>query len=86
MDLAYPAGLAAEAVQVVQACRAAPAWPRRARPGPRLAARLWPRPARWCWPKAIRAPPNLSFGLALRAYDFSPHKTGDHKPLRARWR
>ncbi len=33
--------------------------------------------ARWCWPRRIPSAAEISFGLALRAYDFTAHKTGE---------
>lgn len=77
-DLAYPAGLAAAAVQVIKLDRKAPAdlarraggviGAKRAEGGNLVLAGSHPRAH------------DLSFGLALRDYDFADHKTAEPKP------
>ena len=76
-DLAYPAGLAADALQVVRL--------------PRRADQATARKAGATVGKSLGTPPTLiltenhprsadiAFGLAMRAYDFTPHKTADAK-------
>ncbi|GHE05306.1 aminopeptidase A [Defluviimonas sp. 20V17] len=78
-DLAYPSGLAAAAVQVIKLDRKAPAdlarraggviGAKRAEGGNLVLAGSHPRAH------------DLSFGLALRDYDFADHKTAEPKPL-----
>ena len=75
MELAFPAGLAAEGVQIVRLPRRTDAASARkagaaigkalSKAGLLVVAENHPRAA------------EVSFGLALRAYDFTPHKTGD---------
>ena len=76
-DLGWPAGIAAEAVQVVKLDRAAdPVTARRA--GAAIGKALGPAGALVLaegHPKAAE----ISFGLALRAYDFTTYRTGDTK-------
>ena len=78
-DLAFPAGLAAEAVQVVRL--------------PRRAAQTEARKAGGAIGRGLSkdgclvladshpAVAEVAFGLTLRAYDFSDHKTGEKKSL-----
>ncbi|QYK40066.1 MAG: leucyl aminopeptidase [Paracoccaceae bacterium] len=74
-DLAWPGGLAAEALQVVKLDpRAAPDLARKA--GGAIGARIGKAGA-IVLPGATRAAADLSFGLVLRAYDFATHKTGE---------
>ena len=78
-DLTWPAGLAAETVQVVRLPRRATQTEARkaggaigralGRDGCLVIADTHPRAA------------EVAFGLALRAYDFSDHKTGDKKSV-----
>ena len=78
-DLAYPAGLLAEAVQVIRLPRRADqAQARKAggtigralgKDGCLVLAGNHPRAA------------EIAFGLTLRAYDFDAHKTAEKKPL-----
>lgn len=75
LELAFPAGLAAEALQVVRLPKRTDAASARkagavigkalAKADLLVAAEAHPRAA------------EVSFGLALRAYDFTPHKTGE---------
>jgi len=81
LDLSFPAGLAAEAVQIIRLSRRADmAEARRAGAaagrafGPAgliLLAENHPRAA------------DMAFGLALRSYDFTAHKTAERKPAGA---
>jgi leucyl aminopeptidase len=74
MELAYPAGLVADSVQIVQL--------------PKKVDVLTARKAGGTMGKALSAKATLvlgehpraadiAFGLAMRAYDFTPHKTGE---------
>lgn len=76
MDIAFPAGLAADAVQVVRL--------------PRKTDLLTARKAGGAIGKSLSTKATLvladhpraadiAFGLAMRAYDFTPHKTGEQK-------
>jgi leucyl aminopeptidase len=76
MDVAFPAGLAADAVQVVRL--------------PRKTDMLTARKAGGAIGKSLSTTAtlvladhpraaDLAFGLAMRAYDFTPHKTGEQK-------
>jgi leucyl aminopeptidase len=76
MEMAFPAGLAADAVQVVRlprktdmltARKAGGAIGKSLSPAATLVLADHPRAA------------DLSFGIAMRAYDFTPHKTGEAK-------
>ncbi|MBC2835396.1 leucyl aminopeptidase [Paragemmobacter straminiformis] len=77
LDLAWPAGLAAEAVQVVRLpkrCEIAVA--RKA--GAAVAKALGASGATVLAEGHAQAA-EIAFGLAMRAYDFTPHKTGEAK-------
>jgi leucyl aminopeptidase len=76
MDVAFPAGLAADAVQIVRL--------------PRKTDMLTARKAGGAIGKSLSTTATLvladhpraadiAFGLAMRAYDFTPHKTGEQK-------
>ncbi|HSF64936.1 MAG TPA: leucyl aminopeptidase [Paracoccaceae bacterium] len=74
-DLAWPAGLAAEALQVVKLdARADVATARKA--GGAIGAKVGKAGAT-VLAGGIRHAADLSLGLVLRAYDFTAHKTGD---------
>jgi leucyl aminopeptidase len=77
VDLAWPAGLAAEAVQVVRLDRNADTLQAR-KAGAAIGRALGPSGALVLADGLARAA-QLSFGVALRAYDFSAHKTGEKK-------
>ena len=79
MDLAFPVGLAADTLQVVRLPRrASQAEARKA--GGAIGRAL---PKGGCLVVADNHPraADLAFGLTLRAYDFSAHKTGDKKEI-----
>ncbi|MDR5652968.1 leucyl aminopeptidase [Ruixingdingia sedimenti] len=76
-DLAFPAGLACEAVQVVRIDRTADAATAR-RAGGAIGAKLTEAGACVLADGLVRAA-DLSFGIALRAYAFTAHKTGETK-------
>ena len=79
LTLAYPAGLAAEALMLVKLPRKATALEARkagaaigralGNDGAHVLAETHPQAA------------EISFGLAMRAYDFTPHKSGEKKHL-----
>ena len=79
LTLAYPAGLAAEALMLVKLPRKATALEARkagaaigralGNGGAHVLAETHPQAA------------EISFGLAMRAYDFTPHKSGEKKQL-----
>lgn len=74
-DLAWPAGLAAEAVQIVKlGPRADVAAARKA--GAAIGKLVGKAGALILAGSMLRAA-DVSFGLAMRAYDFEPHKTGE---------
>ena len=76
-DLAYPAGLAADALQVVRLPRRADlATARRA--GAAIGRALTQTPTLVLAENHPRAA-DIAFGLAMRAYDFTPHKTAEAK-------
>ena len=76
-DLAYPAGLAADALQVVRLPRRADlATARRA--GAAIGRALTQTPTLVLTESHPRAA-DIAFGLAMRAYDFTPHKTAEAK-------
>ena len=76
-DLAWPGGLAAEALQVVRLPRRATAAEARKAGGAigRALSRLGTLVLAENHPQAAE----LAFGLTLRAYDFTAHKTGEKK-------
>jgi leucyl aminopeptidase len=75
MELAFPAGLAAEAVQIVRLPRRCEAGVAR-RAGGAIGRAHAGRPLLVLAEAHARAA-EVAFGLALRAYDFTPHKTGE---------
>ncbi|MFV0491879.1 MAG: leucyl aminopeptidase [Pseudorhodobacter sp.] len=78
LDLAWPAGLAAEAVQVVKlAVRADVETARKA--GAAIGARIGTSGV-IVLAGGMRRAAELSFGLCLRAYDFTARKTAEVKP------
>ena len=75
MDLAFPAGLAAEAVQVIRLARKAGQSEARAA-GAAIGRALGAEGALVLAESHARAA-DIAFGLALRAYDFTAHKTAE---------
>ena len=76
-DLAYPAGLAANALQVIRLPRRADiATARKA--GAAIGRALTPAPTLILAENHPRTA-DIAFGLAMRAYDFTPHKTAEAK-------
>ncbi len=78
-DLAWPAGLAAEALQVVKLDRGADVLTAR-KAGATIGKALGPTGAlvlAEAHPKAAE----ISYGIALRAYDFVVYRTGERKPV-----
>ncbi len=73
LDLAFPAGLAADALQLIRLPRRATVTEAR-KAGAAVARSLTPAGALLI-AEAHPQAAELSFGLALRAYDFSPHKS-----------
>ncbi|MFN4158381.1 MAG: leucyl aminopeptidase [Gemmobacter sp.] len=73
-DLAWPSGLAAEALQVVKLSPRADAVTAR-KAGGAVGARIGKAGA-MVLAGRTRAVADLAYGLALRAYEFTPHKTG----------
>ncbi len=77
LDLAYPSGLLADAVQVIRLPRKTDmATARKA--GAAVGARLASGPTMVLVEGHARAA-DVAFGLAMRAYEFTPHKTTDLK-------
>ncbi len=76
MDLAFPAGLQAEAVQLVRLPRRSDA--AAARKAGAAIGRALSTAGTTVLCDHPRAA-DIAFGLALRAYDFTPHKTGEQK-------
>ncbi|MDR0808199.1 MAG: leucyl aminopeptidase [Gemmobacter sp.] len=76
-DLGWPAGLQAEAVQVVRLDRKADAAEARKAGG--TIGKALSKVGTLVLAGGIRHADELSFGLALRAYDFTPHKTDEAK-------
>lgn len=77
IEIAFPAGLAADALQLVRLPRrGAVAEARKA--GAAIGRALDDRPLLVVAEGHPRAA-DISFGLAMRAYDFTPHKTGEQK-------
>ena len=76
-DLAYPAGLMADALQIVRLPRRADqAVARKA--GAAIGRALTPAPTLILTENHPRTA-DIAFGLAMRAYDFTPHTTADAK-------
>jgi len=80
-DLAYPAGLAAEAVQVVRLPRRADVATAR-RAGATIAAARG-EAAVLVLAGGLTRPAEVAYGLALRGYDFATHRTAEAKPAGA---
>ncbi|THD82967.1 leucyl aminopeptidase [Aliigemmobacter aestuarii] len=78
VDLAWPAGLAAEAVQVVRLDRKSDALVARKAGG--AIGRALSKAATLVLAENHPRAAEISFGLALRSYEFTPHKTGEQKP------
>jgi leucyl aminopeptidase len=76
LDLAFPAGLAAEAVQVIRLDRRADIAAARKAGG--SIGRVLSRKATLVLAETHPRAADISFGLAMRSYDFTPHKSGDH--------
>ena len=76
-DLAWPAGLAAEAVQVVKLDRKADV--AQARKAGAAIGKALSKAGTLVLAENVKHAAELSFGLALRAYDFTAHKTGEKK-------
>ncbi|OHC46328.1 MAG: leucyl aminopeptidase [Rhodobacteraceae bacterium GWE1_64_9] len=76
-EIGWPVGLAAESVQVVKLDRKADATAARKAGG--TVGRSLARAGTLVLAETQRNAADLSFGLALRAYDFTPHKTGEAK-------
>lgn len=77
LDLAYPAGMSATAVQVIRLSRR-PSVAKARKAGATIAKSLTKNGALVCAGNIGRAE-EISYGIALRAYDFSPHKTSEAK-------
>ncbi len=77
MDMAFPSGLEAEAIQLIHLPRKASIAEAR-RAGASIARALTPAGVT-LFAETHPQAAEISFGLAMRAYDFTPHKTGDHK-------
>lgn len=81
LELAFPTGLQAEALQIVKLPRRATVAEAR-KAGSTLARGLNDKPTLVLAEGHARAA-DVSFGLAMRAYDFTPHKTGEAKTIGA---
>lgn len=82
MELAFPTGLAADAVQIVRLPRRADVAQAR-KAGAAMGRALGPA-GLLVLAESHGLAPEIAFGLALRSYDFTPHKTGekkDHGPV-----
>ena len=77
VDLAWPAGLLAEAVQIVRLPKRADVSQAR-KAGGAIGRALTPTGATVLG-EAHPMAAEIAFGVAMRAYDFSAHKTGEHK-------
>ncbi|MFN6979117.1 MAG: leucyl aminopeptidase, partial [Gemmobacter sp.] len=77
MDLAFPASLAAEAIQLVKLDRRADAAAAR-KAGAAIGAKLGETGAVVVADGIVRAA-DIAFGIALRAYAFEEHKSGERK-------
>lgn len=78
LDLAFPAGLAAQAVQVVKLERRCPA-PQARAAGATIAKAKSARPL-LVLAGNLKHPGELALGLSIRAYAFNDHKTADSTP------
>ncbi len=78
-DLAYPAGIEAEAIQVIRLPRKATVAEAR-KAGAAIGKALSPLHT-VVMAEAHPMAAEIAFGLAMRAYDFLPHKTAEPKPV-----
>jgi leucyl aminopeptidase len=79
MDLAYPTGLTADALHLIRLPKKTDiATARKA--GATAARALGPQGLTFL-AEGHGLAAEMAFGLALRAYDFTPHKTGEKKPV-----
>ncbi len=74
-DLAWPAGLAAEAVQVILLDRKADQ--ATARKAGAAIGKALSKAETLILAEGVERAADLSFGVVMRAYDFTPHKTGE---------
>ena len=81
LDLAFPSGLAAEAVQLIRLPRKATV--AEARSAGASVARGLTSAGVTFYAESHPMAAEISFGLAMRAYDFTPHKSGAQKVLGA---
>ena len=79
LTLAYPAGLAAEALMLVKLPRKATAL--EARKAGASIGRAFGTGGAHVLAETHPQAAEISFGLAMRAYDFTPHKSGEKKQL-----
>ena len=75
LDLSWPSGLAADAVQVIRLDRRADM--AQARKAGGTIGRGLSKMATLVLAEGIQRAADVSFGIAMRAYDFTPHKTGE---------
>ncbi|MGP3696511.1 leucyl aminopeptidase [Rhodobacter sp. NSM] len=75
MELGFPAGMAADAVQLVKLDRRADVATARKAGG--AVGRSLSKTGTLVLADTIQRAAEVSFGIALRAYDFTPHKTGE---------
>ena len=78
MDLAYPSGLEADAVQMIRLPKKASV--AEARKAGAAVGRSLSGVATLVLAEAHAMASEIAFGLAMRAYDFTPHKTAEPKP------
>lgn len=78
-ELAFPSGLAAEALQIVRLPRRASVSD--ARKAGAAIGRALSAHATLVLAESHSSAAEIAFGLAMRAYDFTPHKTGEKKPV-----
>jgi leucyl aminopeptidase len=81
MDLAFPAGLMADALQLVRLPKKATGAEARKAGG--AIGRALAQADLLVLAEGHRAAAELSFGIAARAYDFTPHKSAEAKPFGA---
>ncbi|NEX45128.1 leucyl aminopeptidase [Pseudotabrizicola algicola] len=81
MDLGFPAGLAADAVQILRLPRKAT--PEQARKAGASVGKALSGQGTLVLAEAHPLAAEIAFGLAMRAYDFTPHKTAPAKPVGA---
>ncbi len=74
-DLSFPSGLAADVVQVIRLDRRADM--AQARKAGGTIGRGLNKTATLVLAEGIQRAADVSFGIAMRAYDFTPHKTGE---------